>query len=54
MNRIVKDGKVAVAVSFGFEGIEIVWLDEGTEFLISEYDGAEGIELKEDLPWQKA
>ena len=98
MEKIVRDGKVAVAVSYGFgagwstwnsvdpmdarfnqlflEGkwkeaaalcdeldlgygggakdVEIVWLDEGTEFIVTEYDGSEGLELKDETSWRTA
>ena len=31
--------------------LEIEWIPVGTEFRIHEYDGAENIELKEELNW---
>lgn len=98
MEKIVRDGKVAVAVSYGFGAgwstwndvdpmdarfnqlfldgkvdeakalcdkldlgytggaadVEIVWLPVGTEFIITEYDGSEGLELKDETPWRTA
>lgn len=98
MEKIVRDGKVAVAVSYGFgagwstwnqidpmdarfnqlflegkwkeaaalcevsdlgygggaEDVEIVWLPEGTEFIITEYDGSESLELKDESYWRIA
>ena len=95
MEKLIRDGQVAVAVSYGFgagwstwnsvspldgrfnqlfldgkideiiriceeedlgyaggaEDVEIVWLPEGTEFVIDEYDGNEGLELKEETDW---
>ena len=98
MEKIVRDGKVAVAVSYGFgagwstwndvdpmdarfnqlfldgkvaeakdlcneldlgyaggaEDVEIVWLPVGTEFIITEYDGSEGLELKNETDWRAA
>lgn len=98
MEKLVRDGKVAVAVSYGFgagwstwndvdpmdarfnqlflddkideakalcekldlgyaggaEDVEIVWLDEGTEFIVTEYDGNEGLELKDETSWKVA
>jgi len=35
----------------GMRDLEIEWLPVGTEFKISEYDGAESIELKDDTGW---
>ena len=98
MEKIVRDGKVAVAVSRGFGAgwstwndvdpmdarfnqlfldgaadeaadlcdeldlgyaggagdVEIVWVPVGTEFQITEYDGAESIEYKDDIAWMMA
>jgi len=98
MNKVIKDGKVAVLVShewgagFGswgapieaifdpklvelveskdFDGavkyvettypdaytggvgdLRVVWIDEGEEFIINEYDGNESIQLKSKTPW---
>ena len=33
----------------GAEGLQIEWLDEGTAFIINEYDGSESIETLENL-----
>jgi endo-1,4-beta-mannosidase len=98
MEKIVRDGKVAVAVSGGFGAgwstwndadpmdarfnqlfldgkygeaaalckkldlgygkgaydVEIIWVPVGTEFRITEYDGSESIEYKDDIAWRKA
>jgi hypothetical protein len=98
MEKIVRDGKVAVAVSGGFGAgwstwndvdpmdarfnqlfldgaadeaadlcdeldlgyaggagdVKIVWIPVGTEFQITEYDGSESIEYKDDIAWMKA
>lgn len=98
MEKIVRDGKVAVAVSRGYgagwstwnevnpmdarfnqlfldgagyeaadlcneldlgyaggaSDVEIVWVPVGTEFQITEYDGSESIEYKDDIAWEKA
>jgi hypothetical protein len=35
----------------GMRDLEIEWIPVGTEFRIHEYDGAESIELKEELNW---
>lgn len=98
MEKIIRDGKVAVAVSYGYGGgwstwtdvnpmdarfnklflhgehgkaaelchklelgyaggakdVEIEWVKEGTEFVITEYDGNEDIMFKENSDWHKA
>jgi hypothetical protein len=98
MEKIVRDGKVAVAVSGGFGagwstwndidpmdarfnqlfldgrvdevvricndeilgyaggagGVRIVWVPVGTEFVITEYDGAESLETKDSFDWRIA
>lgn len=35
----------------GMMDLEVAWIPEGTQFRINEYDGAESIELKEDVDW---
>ena len=98
MEKIVRDGKVAVAVSYGFgagwstwtdvdpmdarfnqlfldgkhdeaaalcdqlelgysggaRDVEIEWVPAGTEFQITEYDGSESIEYKDETDWLMA
>lgn len=95
MEKIIRDGKVAVAVSHGFGagwstwndvnpmdarfnqrfldgkwkeaaelcekldlgyaggagGVDIIWVPVGTQFQITEYDGAEGLETIERTTW---
>ena len=98
MNKIIRDGKVAVLISSGFGAgfgswgapieaifdpklvelvesedfdgavkyvettypdaytggvgdLRVVWIDEGEEFIINEYDGNESIQLKSKTPW---
>ena len=98
MNKVIRDGKVAVLISYGFgagfytwgapleaifdpklvelvesedfdgaeeyvkntysgvytggvEDLEVVWVDEGEEFIIEEYDGNESIQLKRETSW---
>jgi len=98
MNKVIKDGKVAVLISYGFgsgfhsygapleaifdpklvglvesedyDGAEeyvmntypdvytggvgdlvVVWVDEGEDFIINEYDGSEYIQLKNKTEW---
>lgn len=60
-NQLFLDGKIDEIVRIceaedlgyagGAEDVEIVWLPEGTEFVIDEYDGSEGLELKEETNW---
>jgi hypothetical protein len=98
MEKIIRDGKVAVAVSRGFgagwstwndvdpmdarfnqlfldgssdeaadlcdeldlgysggaRDVEIEWVPVGTEFIITEYDGSERLETKENFSWRTA
>jgi hypothetical protein len=42
------------AYTGGKQGLYVVWLDEGTEFQIEEYDGAESLRPKEGEHWTKA
>ena len=35
----------------GMMDLEVAWIPEGTLFKIDEYDGAESIDLKEDIVW---
>ena len=98
MNKVIKDGKVAVLISYGYGGgfytwgappeaifdpklvelvesedfdgaeeyvmntypviytsgvgdLAVVWLDEGEEFIINEYDGSESIQFKNKTQW---
>ena len=98
MNKVIRDGKVAVLISYGFgagfytwgapleaifdpklielvesqdydsaneyvkntylgtytggvEDLEVVWVDEGEEFTIEEYDGSESIQFKSKTQW---
>jgi hypothetical protein len=38
----------------GMMDLEIEWIPVGTEFRIHEYDGAESIEIKDELNWLTA
>lgn len=38
----------------GMRDLTVVWLAVGTEFQINEYDGAESIEIKDDVIWMTA
>ena len=35
----------------GASDLEIVWVPQGYEFIIDEYDGAETIKLKDEIDW---
>ena len=38
----------------GADGLRIMWLPVGTEFVIHEYDGSESVRLKDDFDWLTA
>jgi len=38
----------------GAEQLEVIWLPEGTPFIVTEYDGAEGLRTLANYEWQKA
>jgi len=38
----------------GAEDLTVEWVDIGREFRITEYDGSESIEYKDDLEWHVA
>ena len=38
----------------GAEGLKIFWLDQGTEFYIDQYDGAESVVTKSAITWLSA
>ena len=35
----------------GVSGLRVVWVPEGTKFQITEYDGAESIEILNEVNW---
>lgn len=35
----------------GFKDLEVAWIPRGSEFVVRQYDGAEYIELKEEVNW---
>jgi hypothetical protein len=63
-NQLFLDGKVDEVVcicsdeSLGYAGgaknVEIEWIPVGTEFIITEYDGAESLETKDNFDWRIA
>lgn len=42
------------AYSGGVQDLEVVWVSEGSEFIIEEYDGSESLMLKENYNWLKS
>lgn len=38
----------------GAEDLEVVWVPQGYEFIVDEYDGAESLRLKEETDWVTA
>lgn len=38
----------------GVDGLSVVWINQGTEFLIDEYDGAETIQYRDQTHWLRA
>lgn len=38
----------------GVDGLTVVWINEGEQFIIHEYDGAESIQLKNEFNWLTA
>ena len=38
----------------GWDGIRVEWVNVGDSFRITEYDGDETLETKDDLYWEKA
>ena len=63
--ELVQQEKVQEAVDFvektwedvytgGVQDLIVVWVPEGEEFIIEEYDGSESLMLKTDYNWIKA
>jgi hypothetical protein len=38
----------------GIEDLEVQWVDQGKEFIVEEYDGAESIRYKDGIIWSVA
>lgn len=38
----------------GADDLRIMWLPEGTQFIIHEYDGSESVRIKEEMDWMVA
>ena len=38
----------------GLEDLEVQWVDQGKEFIVEEYDGAESIRYKDGIIWSVA
>jgi hypothetical protein len=47
----VAEAKWPEAYLGGIDGLHVVWLPVGTEFRVTEYDGAESIQIKQDTNW---
>ena len=63
--ELVQQEKVQEAIDFventwegvysgGVQDLIVVWVPEGKEFIIEEYDGSESLVLKEEYNWIKA
>ena len=63
--ELVQQQKVQEAIDFvektwedvysgGVQDLVVVWVPEGKEFIIEEYDGSESLMLKEEYNWIKA
>ena len=63
--ELVQQEKVQEAIDFvektwedvytgGVQDLIVVWVPEGEEFIIEEYDGSESLMLKTDYNWIKA
>ena len=63
--ELVEQEKVQEAIDFvektwedvysgGVQDLIVVWVPEGVEFIIEEYDGSESLMLKTDYNWIKA
>lgn len=63
--ELVQQEKVQEAIDFvektwedvytgGVQDLVVVWVPEGSEFIIEEYDGSESLMLKTDYNWIKA
>jgi hypothetical protein len=35
----------------GLDELVVLWIEQGTEFRVTEYDGAESIQIKQDINW---
>ena len=60
--ELVENQKIQKAVDYceskwpdeysgGVQNLKVVWVPEGSEFVIEEYDGAESLMLKEKYNW---
>ena len=62
-NELIENGKLTELknickkeniCTFGIDEISIEWVEPGTAFIITEYDGAEAIEYRDKINWYKA
>ena len=42
------------AYTGGAEDLSIMWITQGLQFRITEYDGSESVEVRENIPWELA
>jgi hypothetical protein len=59
--ELVEQQKVQEAIDFvektwngysgGVQDLRVAWIEEGTRFIIEEYDGAEHLRFEEDIDW---
>jgi hypothetical protein len=60
--ELVEQQKVQEAIDFvektwtdgysgGVQDLRVAWIEEGTRFIIEEYDGAESFRFEEDIDW---
>jgi hypothetical protein len=63
--ELVEQQKVEEAIDFvektwedvysgGVQDLRVAWIEEGTRFIIEEYDGAESFLFEEDIDWVQA
>lgn len=48
------DKEYPEAYTGGVRDLEVVWVDEGEQFRIEEYDGAESIVFSDEVKWHTA
>lgn len=47
-------GKDSYFYDGGWRGIEVLWLPEGTAFIVNEYDGYETLRIFDEIPYDVA
>ena len=51
INSVFLDDEVFMS---GWEDVSLRWVDEGTHFIVHEYDGSEYIQVRDDVDWSVA